>query len=281
VANVYTEQGTRVTVTAFDSEGRRVGTGSLNLCGACHSAFNLRNLIPGLPATFEGSVMIEPDELTAVMVAWTLNSDRGLLSTLPTGGLGWPISHWDRIWLTYLKVFNAVRTMYPTLDFSNVRLRIVFDPIVNALAFRDGTVQINVALSQLISDSPSELAFAIAHELGHIVQYKTDSAPDEIQADVLAAGFCLAAGYDPYGGAGLFGKLMMASRRTGIIDQLFDNLNDPHTSFSNRIGVLLEALTLACSLPNVQNLCQTYKGIIHPNLPSSLPLSIPGHLAPK
>lgn len=280
IANVYTDTSLPIRVTAYDTEGRSVGATTLTVCGKCHLSVNLGTILPGLPGGFEGSVKLVSDSPANVFVAWMLSSERGLLASLPSGGVGWPISHFDRIWLVYLKLLFGLRSVFPDLDLSNVRLQIPNDRIVNARAFADGTVQINLALSQLISDSPSELAFAIGHELGHIVQFKMNARPDELDADRAGAVLCLVSGFDPYGGAGLFGKLMMASGRTGIIDQLFDNLQDPHSSFTNRIGALLSTLTAACSNPAAQAACSTYKELIHPNLPGILPLNVPVPGAP-
>jgi hypothetical protein len=73
----------------------------------------------------------------------------------------------------------------------------------------------------------------------------------------------------------LLGKLMMTTGRTGILDQLFDDLLDPHTSFSNRMALVLETLQFACSLPSVQTVCSAYRSFLHPNFPPNLPLMMP------
>jgi hypothetical protein len=286
LANVYSSDSISIRVAAFDNDGAQAGSTVISLCGLCHTSINLRKLLPGLRSGFEGSVMIQAENPAAVFVAWTLNSDRGLLSSLPSGGLGWPASHWERIWLAFQKVLNGMRLFYPNLDLSNVRLVISQEPVVNARAFPNGTVEVTLALSQLISDSPSELAFVLAHELGHIVQFKTarpQLRPDnlELDADALGTLFLLSAGYDPYAGSGAFGKLMMASRRTGLLAQLFDDLSDPHTSFTNRIGQLMGLLDTVCGLQEARQFCSEFKSFIHPNLPSGLPLSNPGRAVPE
>ena len=51
-------------------------------------------------------------------------------------------------------------------------LKILGGQVVNAYPQGGSTVSVTLGLSQLISDSPSELAFALAHELGHIYNNK-------------------------------------------------------------------------------------------------------------
>jgi predicted Zn-dependent protease len=98
------------------------------------------------------------------------------------------------------------------VDISIAHLRIDASPTINASASPDGTVQINLALSELISDSPSELAFAIGHELGHILQFKIGrlafSSNKEIDADQWGMLFAMVSGY---AGAGVLAKLTMAN----------------------------------------------------------------------
>lgn len=113
-------------------------------------------------------------------IAWTLNAEFGVLSSLPPGRRDWPISHQDRIRLVYNRVLDAAQKLLSSLNMSfrapALTLVISPQPVINAFAKPDGTVQINLALCELISDSPSELAFAVAHELGHIVQFNNAGA---------------------------------------------------------------------------------------------------------
>lgn len=281
IANpVFADRTLEIEVIAVDAAGRTIGSRTIPLCGLCHTAANLGTLIPGLGPGFQGSVRISSQRPSDVFIAWTLNADRGLLSSLPNGALSWPISHLDRILLVYRKLFNAATSAFPQIDFSRMRLVTSSEPVINAFARADGLIQINIALAELISDSPSELAAVIGHEIGHYIQYRTGQPHlfyqnAELDADSWGAFLSMAAGYDPYGGAGVFGKLMMASRRTGLLHQQFDNLLDPHTSFSNRMGVLLDTLTTVCAHPSARLFCQQYKELVHPTLPPDLPLSLP------
>lgn len=280
IANVYINASLDVTVTAFDNDGRRVQSNSLRLCPSCHRSFNLSDFM-SLPSSFEGSILIESSRIMEGFVAWTLNAERGLLSSLPSGGLGWPAPHHDQLWLVFLKTLAAAARLYPQVDYSALRFNIGTEPIINAFARRDGLVQVNLALAQLMGDSPSELAFIVGHEIAHYMQFRLNrpitgfTSNIEIDADLVGMILSLTAGYDPYGGAGALGKLMMATQRTGLVAQYFDDLNDPHTSFANRMGTMFERLSTACGTPSVKPLCDLYKSFLHPNFPSGMPLAIP------
>lgn len=282
VANLASETPITLTVDAYDNEGRRVGSGQITLCGLCQQLFALGSLLPSLPESFEGSVVIASSPSPAMFVAWALNSDRGLLSSLPSGAADWPAAHYDRIWLIYQKLRHAALRMFPNVDHTPIRLRVGAEPVINAFARADGLVQINLALAQLISDSPSELAFVIGHELGHAIQFRMGrstivySQNREIDADIIGMMLAVAAGYDPYGAAGALGKLAMATKRTGLLAQLFDDLLDPHTSFTNRMGVVFDTLTLACAQPGIAQFCAEYRNYFHPNFPANMPLALPG-----
>jgi hypothetical protein len=104
-------------------------------------------------------------------------------------------------------------------------------------------VAVEIALIELLADSPSEVAWLIAHELGHahqrLVGGTTFSPNAELDADQFALFGLLLTGHDAYAAGGALGKLMMASNRTGLVAQAFDNLNDPHTSFTNRMAAVM------------------------------------------
>jgi predicted Zn-dependent protease len=136
-------------------------------------------------------------------------------------------------------------------------------------------------LAELISDSESELAF-VEGQLGHIIQSNINQlafVPSNIEEDADEYGviLSLAAGYDPYGGAGALAKLAMASGTAGLVSQVFDNMStDPHGSFNNRLSVMFTNMQVACSQPQVQSVCALYKSIVHPHLPANAPLIVTG-----
>jgi Peptidase family M48 len=251
-----------VNVTAFDSAGNSVGVAAVTLAPSAHTSFNLSDRISGLSNSFTGSIRIDPQQTGTEFVAWTLNVDSGLISTLPTGNLRWPISHYSRIWLVFQKVLDAAPQLASAIGtdlFSPPvpQLFISTDPVINAFASANGTaqgIQINLALSELISDSPSELAFAVGHELGHIVQFRTQrllfNTNPEFDADEYGMFFSLAAGFDPYAAAGALAKLSMATNQAGLVAQLFDNISgDLHGSFNNRLAVVYSTITALCQFP--------------------------------
>ena len=61
----------------------------------------------------------------------------------------------------------------------------------------------------------------------------------------------------------------MASGKTGLVDQYFDNLLDPHTSFATRMGLIMTEIQTLCSLPEAASLCQLEHSFFHPHMPST------------
>ena len=282
VSNVYSDGPISASIAVFDSNGNTMGTRIIIVPALGHSFVTLNQLFPSLSDTFSGSVDISTSGPQLQFAAWGLNSDSatGVSSSLPPGLQSWPIDHWDRIWLVYRKVLWAAQTVLTPngVNLAPVRLDISYEPIVNAMAKRDGTIQINIALSELISDSPSELAFAVAHELGHIVQYRTGIFafyPDnpEFDADQWGMLLSLVAGFDPYASAGTLAKLSMATGDASLISQAFDSLSgDLHGSFNTRIDNVYNVMVAICSTPDYASFCSLHKGGVHPHLPPAAPL---------
>lgn len=284
LANVYDNVAVTVIVTALEPTGKTAGTASVTLPPLGHTSFNLFQRIPGLSDSFSGSIRIDPQRISDEFVAWTLNADPGVIASLPSGNVRWPISHYERIWLVYLKTLDAAHQLasaigtdllspVPTLNISG-------EQVINAFANPNGTVQINLALSELISDSPSELAFAVAHELGHVVQFRTNrllfNSNREFDADTYGMFFSLLAGYDPYAAAGTLAKLSMASNESGLLSQVFYNFSgDLHGSFNNRLAAVYSTITTLCQIPQAVSFCAQYKQIVHPHFPPAVPLSEP------
>jgi predicted Zn-dependent protease len=157
---------------------------------------------------------------------------------------------------------------------------------VNSFALpTQNEVHIFLNLAELISDSESELAFVVGHEVGHIIQSQNNrllfsSGNIEWDADEIGMLLSLLAGYDPYGAAGALAKLAMASGSAGLIDQNFDNLAtslglDPHGSFNDRLALIFGEMQSLCALPQAQTFCAQYKDLVHPHLPPGAPLRLP------
>ncbi|MCC6291585.1 MAG: M48 family metalloprotease [Bryobacterales bacterium] len=288
LGNPYTDAPVAVTLSAIDSSGTKVGQGSVQLPPAGHRSATLRTLIPALPPGFKGTVSMETSAEPGgrdYFVAWTLNASDGVLSSLPIGTSAWPISHHDRIRLTYWKVLNAAQqTVGGSLGLNLfsplVELRI--DPAreINAFAFGGSYIQINLALSQLISDSPSELGFVVGHEIGHIIRARLGNRPffnsnPELDADAYGMLFNLVAGYDPYAGAGALAKLTMAAGTSGLLSQTLIDHFDVHRSDNTRISEMYNLLREICKPSQFSAFCAEYKDLIHPNFPSGVPMAEP------
>ena len=189
----------------------------------------------------------------------------------------------SRIYKVWEKVLNAAISQglltnpFPQLviNYSTGQINAFADPSHNQ-------VDVYMNLAELISDSESELAFVVGHELGHIVQARTlklaFSSNIEIDADQYGMLLGLIAGYDPYGGAGALAKLAMASGTAGLLDQNFDSLlqavgADLHGSFDNRLALIFQNMQQICGIPAYQRFCSAYKNEIHPHLPSIAPLA--------
>jgi hypothetical protein len=268
---------TNVNVDFYDSEGSQAGHTSVSLPPLGHTAFTLGDRIPGIGAT-TGSIIISGAGVQDRFVAWTMDYDSGTFSTLPSGEADLPVAQWERTWLVFERVLAAAKQMNG-FGTDPVVLNVSTDPVINAFAQGTSSVTLYLALSELISDSPSELAFATAHELGHIYQNrlgKLSYVPGDAESDADAFGIIvmMTAGYDPYAVAGTLGKLSMASGQAGLLTQ-FENQtgSDAHQSFNTRLDNLSTVWKLVCA--QVPNVCAAYKSGYHPHLPGIAPLSKP------
>lgn len=175
-------------------------------------------------------------------------------------------------------IFNRMVEVYQELGVLGQAPRLVIDenPTINAYASNGREVRVFLALSELIQDSPSELAFVIAHELGHIVQQRTgqllfvtDNA--EFDADVWGVLTVLVAGYDPYGGSGTLSKLSMVVGDVGLSRQFEDQIgDDAHKSFVTRIEVMYDALRAVCNAnESLRSACNDFRDAVHPHFPAN------------
>src|SRR5262249_4768469 len=141
------------------------------------------------------------------------------------------------------------------------------------------------SLSELISDSESEMAFIVAHELTHQIQYRTNSLFNaslannnkETDADIVGMVLAMGAGFDPYAAAGALGKLAMAMGQAGLQAQANADTDvalglDPHLSWGTRINNLWGVLNAVCATSTVSSTCTQYKSLVHPDFPPSTPL---------
>ncbi len=277
IANVFSNTTIDANVDFYDAEGNQAGHSSVALPPLGHIAFTLGDRIPGLGAT-TGSIVISGASVQDRFVAWTLSYNGGTFSTLPTGEADLPVAQWERTWLVFDRVLAAARQI-SGFGTDPVVLNVSTDPVINAFAQGTNSVTIYLALSELISDSSSELAFAAAHELGHIYQNRLGRLPyvpanAESDADAFGILVMMTAGYDPYAGAGTLGKLSMASGPAGLLTQFEGQTgSDAHQSFNTRLDDMFTVMKLVCA--QVPTVCAAYKSGYHPHLPGTAPLSTP------
>lgn len=274
------ESPTQVSIELQDANGNRLGALPMSLPPLGHRAFNLAGLFTGLPPDFRGTVSISSAETSPPhdFVAWTVYADSSVISSLPSGRYAWPVPHAERIATAFTKLHAAAEAAFPDVFRTPVKLKILGDKTVNAYAAGGQEVAVYLALSELIGDADSELAFVIGHELAHIWQQRTGqrSAEPELEADALGTILLLVAGYDPYAGAGALGKLQIASGIPGLLGEAMRQ-EDIHRSFATRIQTAYETLQFACSYnAEMRQLCQRYKALVHPHFPDDLPLGTPG-----
>jgi hypothetical protein len=283
--NPYSATAVSVIVGAVDATGNDVGWAKLTLPPQGHKSFNLQSVIPKLGGSFFGTVEIAVEEPGMNVVAWTLNAREGLLSTLPSGVRSWPVASWDLTWLSFSKVLTAAQTwLSPGLDLTTppIRLNISQSPQINAFASGGTIIQVNLALAELLSESPSELGFVLAHEMAHIIQQRTGKwffVPGnvELDADRMGVLISLLAGFDPYAGAGALSKIAMVSNQADLVSQVFlAELFDIHKSINTRIASMYDSIKVMCaSSADVAKFCEDYRKQIHPNFPTDIPLSLP------
>jgi hypothetical protein len=276
VANTNSTAPVTVNVNALDASGNLVARYSITVAPSGHRSFTLGPTISALPASFQGTVTMDANNNT--FVAWTLSGDSGVLSSYPPSGLTWPVSQYERIWKVWFKIVNAAVASIGLNPLPNLVIDYSTGQINSFADAPNNAVHIFMNLAELISDSDSELSFAIGHEVGHIIQFQKKQlafVPTNTEEDADEYGVLLSigAGYDPYGGAGTLAKLYMASGQAGLVSQVFDGLStDPHGSFNNRLALMFSYMQLACSQPSIQALCAQYKSILHPHLPPAAPL---------
>jgi hypothetical protein len=251
IANPRTNVPINVNLDIRDSNGIPLAnTVTVNIPPSGHRSFFVFDAFPNV-ANFSGTLTISAANTAYLwdnnFIAMTLSGDDGLWSGLPSGSYQWPISHRDRIRCVFNNIVNAA--IKNNFLVNAPQLIIDRNRILNAYARSNGIVVVSLGLSQLISDSQSELAHVIGHEVGHIIQYEHGGLPSnaELDADMWGVTLALAAGYDPYAGAGVLGKLEMASGMASLLNSLFDDLLDPHYSIVTRLGNMYQTLNNACN----------------------------------
>jgi hypothetical protein len=245
-----------------------------------HTAFNVKDRFPAATAQDSVLTLEAVDPPVDEFIAWTMNTDAsGTFSSLPAGTVVPPYPHWDRLWNAFLRVGRVALSndLLRTLP----EFRILDGQEANAYAAGGKEIVVYLGLAELLGDSESDLAFVVAHELGHIVQQRTGiqlfHENEEFDADMWGALLALEAGYDPYGAAGALAKLAMATGSAGLMSQFEQQLSaDAHKSFNTRLEEVYHFLVMVCNVNDeTRAACRDYKRIMHPHLPD-VPLSLPG-----
>ncbi len=128
---------------------------------------------------------------------------------LHAGVLGHDVngSDFDRVWSTFAVVARAYEDVPRTKP---VALTVTRASEANARAVDRNTVEVNAGLARRLS-VPDELAFAVAHELGHIFQHRSNVFryydQQELDADAWALRLMVRAGYDPRAAGPALNKL--------------------------------------------------------------------------
>ena len=270
----------------LDGNGNSLGGNAFTIPGQGQVSFTLGNVL-NLGGAI-GSYMIDcnlqqnaaSDSPPALFVALAIaGNSQGITSSMPPGDFALPSNPYRMIWNAFYSLVKALNNL-PGAEVGQPQLKFYGDNVINA--FYDpatNTVGIELGLVELLADSPSEVAWVIAHELGHAHQHLTgtysfDPNP-ELDADQFSLIGLILTGYDAYASGGALGKLGMVSGRTSLVDQNFDNIQatlgiDPHTSFTNRIGLIMDAIQTVCSYPDIVSFCQLLHGIFHPHVPAPL-----------
>jgi len=254
--------------TLIDSNGNTLGGNTVSISSFGQASFTLGNAISqanSSPSSYNLDCQGAPFEALAIA-----GNSRGITSSLPPGDYALPSDRYPMIWNAFYQLVKALNNV-PGLEVGHPNLQILSDQVINAQFDRTtNSVKIQLALVELLADSPSEIAWVIGHELGHAHQRLSGATtfdPNiEHDADYFSLLGLLLTGYDAYAAGGALGKLMMASERTGLLNQLFDDIADPHSSFPTRMGLILTEVQTICGLSQAASLCTTEHTSFHPHM---------------
>jgi len=129
---------------------------------------------------------------------------------------------------------------------------------INAYAQTDyRLVILPVAMVHFLHGSEGELAFVIAHELGHLADQECAAAlranrtvaqirTCEARADEIGLQYLVGAGYNAYDAAAFFGRMMMFTGQTSLLSSFFQRFTSDHPIDLDRISGLRKTLARYC-----------------------------------
>jgi len=293
VANPSPTDSMTYTVDVKDVAGNDVGSQSYQLAAHGHDAFNLNKRFT-LPTDFSGSVMISGQTASQSIykpVVWAVGTDSGAYATLPDGRSLMPDDQMARA----MRVWGRVLGMAHQLGY-NVTPSLTLPPgtdangIANAMgnlgANGMGQVTMYMSLVEMTGDSDGELAFLMAHELGHVIQCKMkgckvpmDSrfgSDYESDADEIGMMLSTSAGYDSFSGVAAYAKLQMGNG-TQIMNMgggmmgsaiVWEDITSgsPQGYFAGHINMMFTVQQNMCNNPAFPTGCQAFKNLMHPSM---------------
>jgi len=174
--------------------------------------------------------------------------------------------------------------LFPTVTWDHV---IPDEPVINAWTIRERmTIVLPTGIIHFLEQSEGELAFVIAHEVGHLADQAfygisntgglklgqpgaglgaslgtygatANSRTCERRADEIGVQFIAAADYNPFDAAAFFGRLMMYQGQTGMLQNFFARFTSDHPIDQDRIADIRCMITgycqqnpPACGLPS-------------------------------
>lgn len=286
VANPSPSDTMTYTVDVKDSNGNDLGSKSTQLAPHGHDAFNLNTRFT-LPTDFSGSVLITGQTATQSIykpAIWAVGTDAGAFATLPDGRALMPDDQMARA----MRVWGRVLGMAHQLGYNvtpSLTLTAGTAPggIANAMMDGSGNGQVTMYMSlvEMMGDSDGELAFLMAHEIGHVIQCKTTGCKMpmdmrmgtdyESDADEIGMMLSTSAGYDSYSGAAAYAKMQMGNGQVsmGMMGSatVWEDMtsSNPQGFFASRINMMYQVQQRMCSNPAFPTGCQAFKNLMHPS----------------
>jgi hypothetical protein len=260
-----------------------------------HAAFVLRDVIPGVLPSLNGSITITPlDDPPLPFAAWSVNARDNLLSPLPPGEMTWPgpylRRHIDVARIAQLAAVALIPETDPYLDEEDPDLIVGYlsgisfdlDPSTTLKAYYDpaaNQVRISTGLLEALGASDAALAFVAGHMVAHGILSRTGVPPSgpfagdpELLADSAAEAVLLEAGFDPGGATDFYARLLYADVQGLPIDAALRTEFAIPNGIPNRLQKLWGIIQSGCGASGELNeTCQKARKYWHPHNPVAIP----------